>query len=254
MPKVTFEEVEAEIVSQEPAPQNAVVVKETQTLAVVGEDPSKGLFGEWGREDMRLPRINLVNKTGDLSNLFTPGVWVVNKEHELNKLDPKNKNASIPLRVIPLRLGAEYQESLPYDPNVRGRVFKTAEEVRAHGGVIAYGKGEGKFAKVAHIELLVEAPEDLGEDASSVFFYTLGDKKYARVIYTAGGTAYSETAPVLYNDVKMGFLAKTGFGGGFYTLGSRLKTGDKGSWWLPVLKTAGLVPAETLEEVRAILS
>jgi hypothetical protein len=252
MGKVSFDEIETEIIAPLKATGKEVAVRSETAVAVVGEDPTKGIYGEWGVEDIRLPRLNLVNKVGDLSNTFTPGTYVIDKETEINKIDPQNKNLSIPLRVIPVRLKAEYQESLPYDPDVRPRVFKTAEEVRLHGGVVAYVRGEGKFAKVGHIEFLIEAPADLSEESSSPFFYSIGDRKYARVLYTASSTAYAETASILYNDVRVGHLAKVGLGGGFYLLGAKIKTGDKGTWWIPSLKTAGEVSSDALAEVRAI--
>ena len=253
MATVTFEEIEAEVLETTETPSKEVAVRQDTQLAIAGEDPSKGIYGEWGREDVRLPRINLVNKVGDLSNSFTPGTWVINKEHQINKIDPKDKKVSIPMRVIPVRLLAEYKESLEYNPDVRPRVFKTAEEVRAHGGVIAFGRGEGKFAKVGHIEFFVEAPDDLEDDASADFFYAFGEKKYARVIYTASGSAYAETASILYNDVRSGFLSKTGLGGGFYLLGSKTKTNDYGTFWIPSLKTAGAITGDLFEEVKATI-
>jgi hypothetical protein len=252
MGKVSFEEaVEATIIEE--AGSKAVAVRPEAQVAVMGDDPSKGIYGEFGAEDIRLPRLNLVNKVGDLSNLFTPGTYVLNKEHQINDIDPKNKGAAVPLKVIAVRLKVEYQESLPYDPDVRPRVFQTAEEVRLAGGRVDYGRKEGIFAKVGHIEFLIQEPETLSEEAATTFFYVLGEKRYARVIYTASSTAYAETAAILYNDFKVGHLNKTGLFGGFYSLGSKLKTGDKGTWWIPSMKTAGEVPAELQAEIKGLL-
>lgn len=249
MAKVSFEEaVEATIVEE--SNDKAVAVRPETQVAIQGEAPEKGIFGEFGTEDIKLPRLNLVNKVGDLSNLFTPGSWVLKKEHQLTDVV---KGEAGSLKVIAVRLKVEYQESLPYDPNVRPRVFATAEQVRINGGRVAYGRGEGIFAKVGHIEFLVEKPEALGEDAASEFFYLLGDKEYARVLYTASSTAYAETAQILYSDYRVGHLNKTGLMGGFYLLGAKTKTGDKGSWWVPSLKTAGEVPEDIQAEIKSLL-
>jgi hypothetical protein len=252
MGKVSFEEaVEAQVIEE--AGSKAVAVRPESQVAIAGEDPTKGIYGEFGADDIKLPRLNLVNKVGDLSNLFTPGTWVLSKEHQINDIDPKNKGAGIPLKVIAVRLKVEYQEALPYDPDVRPRVFQTAEEVRLAGGRIDYGRAEGIFAKVGHIEFFIQEPETLSEEAATSFFYMLGDKRYARVIYTASSTAYAETAAILYSAYRTGHLNKTGLLGGYWSLGSKLKTGDKGTWWIPSMKTAGEVPAEIQAEIKALL-
>jgi len=252
MGKVSFEEaVEATIIEE--ASDKAVAVRPESQVAIAGEDPTKGIYGEFGADDIKLPRLNLVNKVGDLSNLFTPGTWVIQKEHQITDIDEKNKGLGGALKVIAVRLKVEYQESLAYDPDVRPRVFQTAEEVRLAGGQVAYGRGEGKFAKVGHIEFLIQEPETLSEEAASSFFYVLGDKRFARVVYTASSTAYAETAQILYSDYKVGHLNKTGLFGGYYLLGSKLKTGDKGTWWIPSMKTAGEVPAELQAEIKGLL-
>jgi hypothetical protein len=231
----------------------AVAPAPATSLAVATPVVASGVVGEILMKDIKLPRLNLVNKVGDLSNLFTPGTWVIQKEHQITDLDPKNKSVGGSLKVIAVRLKVEYQESLAYDPDVRPRVFQTAEEVRLAGGQVAYGRGEGKFAKVGHIEFLIQEPETLSEEAASSFFYVLGDKRYARVIYTASSTAYAETAAILYSDYRVGHLNKTGLFGGYYLLGSKLKTGDKGTWWIPSMKTAGEVPAELQAEIKGLL-
>jgi hypothetical protein len=249
MGKVSFEEaVEATVIEE--SNDKAVAVRPETQVAIQGEAPEKGVYGEFGAEDIKLPRLNLVNKVGDLSNIFPAGVWVLKKEHQLTDVV---KGEAGSLRVIAVRLGVEFQESLPFDPNVRPRVFKTAEQVRLAGGRVAYGRGENIFAKVGHIEFLIEKPEKLSEEASSDFFYVLGDKEYARVIYTAASTAYAETAQTIYSDFKIGHLRETGPIGGFYMLGAKTKTGDKGSWWVPSLKTAGEVPEAIQAEIKALL-
>jgi hypothetical protein len=136
MGKVSFEEaVEATVIEE--SNDKAVAVRPESQVAIQGEAPDKGIFGEFGSDDIKLPRLNLVNKVGDLSNLFTPGAWVLKKEHQLTDVV---KGEAGSLKVIAVRLGVEYQESLPYDPNVRPRVFATAEK-QVFYGVGADAKG-----------------------------------------------------------------------------------------------------------------
>ena len=252
MGKVSFEEaVEAQVIEE--AGSKAVAVRPESQVAIAGEDPSKGIYGEFGADDIKLPRLNLVNKVGDLSNTFTPGTWVLNKEHQLTEISKTDKSVGEPLRVIVARYGVEYRESLPFDSEVRPRVFTEAEQVRLAGGVVTYEKGENRYSKIGHIEFFIQEPEGLSDEATSDFFYVFGDKRYARAIYTASVTAYPGTVKVVYTAHRQGHLRKTGPCGGFFLLGSKITVGKKGTWWIPSMKTAGEVPAELQEEIKALL-
>lgn len=250
MGRVSFEEA-----VKEETPTQEIVVKAETTLAVPSiADPEKGLVGEWTSEDLRLPRLSLVNKSGDLSNSFTPGCWVLQKEHQISDLAKDNKERGNTITVIGARMAKQYQENIPYDlrDSVPTRVFNTAAEVRAVNGVVSRRKGESNFSEIAHIEFFVQENDTVSEDAKALFYYTFGDKKYARVIYTASSTAFSAVAVTMASALK-GHLAIPGLVGGFWHLGSALEKNPKNSWWIPTLRSAGLVAADVQEEIKAIL-
>lgn len=247
MAKVSFEEaVEANTIEVD----KAVAVRPDTQVAIVGEQSKYGIYGEVTQEDLRLPRLNLVNKTGDLSNQFTPGSFVIDKEHQITTVE---KGVAGILKVIPVRVKVEYQEALEYNPEVRPRVFDTAEEVRKNGGRVTWGRGEGIFSKVGHLELLIEKPEKLSEEAGSSFFYIFGEKEYARVMYTTSITAYATSASVLLNDKVQGHLRGKDYIAGYYTLGAKTASNAKGTWWIPDMKTAGLVPDKIQDEIRGLI-
>ena len=252
MAKVSFDEIDT---PKAATAETAIVAKtETALAAPLITDPSKGLVGEWTSQDIRLPRLNLVNKSGDLSNSFTPGCWVIQKEHQISTVTKDNKEKGEPITVIGATMFKQYQENIPYDERetTPTRVFDTAGEVRNANGVISRKRGVGNFAEIAHIEFFIQANDDLSEDASALFFYTFGDKKYARVVYTASSTAFSAVAVPMASALR-GHLAETGLIGGFWHLGSILTKDTKNSWWSPTLRTAGLVDAEVQKEIAALL-
>jgi hypothetical protein len=245
MATMSFTEVEN-------SPSVAIVEVPKAPLAVAPlADSSKGLIGDWTDSDVKLPRINLANKSGNLANDFTPGCWVLEKTHALTTLVDKAKGSS--LLVTALRMMKQYRENIPFgEEGTQSRVFNSAPEVRANGGTITWSKGENNYSEMAHIEFLVLAPEGLEEEAEALFYnQTNGGKKYARVILTVTGTAYSEVAVILASSLK-GHLAKSGLQGGVWELGSKLLKNSQNSWWSPSLKSAGLVDADTAELIATI--
>lgn len=249
MAKVTFQDAVKDETSQQ------LVVRAETALATQNiADPEKGLVGEWTSQDLRLPRLSLVNKSGDLSNTFTPGCWVIQKEHQISDLAKDNKEKGNPIVVIGATMAKQYQENIAYEDrnSLPTRVFNTAGEVRANDGIIARRKGQGNFSEIAHIEFFIQENDALTEDAKALFYYTFGGKKYARVIYTASSTSFSLVAVTMASALR-GHLAVSGLVGGFWHLGSVLVKDTKNSWWQPSLRSAGLVDAAVQEEIKALL-
>lgn len=252
MSKISFEDLD-----KAPAESNtetAVVVKPDLAVAVPLADPAKGLVGEWTAQDTRLPRLNLVNKSGELANSFVPGTFVINKEHQLNQLLTDDRARSAPVNVIVATMAKQYQENIPYDERetTPARIFNRASDVMAAGGQISRLSGAGKFSEIAHLELFIEQPEELSEDAQALFYYTLGGKKYTRVIWTVSGTAFGAVAVTVASALR-GHLSATGLTGGQWLLGSSLIKGQKNSWWQPSIRTNGLVAPEVAKEIEANL-
>lgn len=252
MSKISFEDLDK--APAESNPETAVVAKPDMAVAVPLAEPAKGLVGEWTAQDTRLPRLNLVNKSGDLANTFVPGTFVINKEHQLNQLSADSRERSNPINVIVATMAKQYQENIPYDEreSTPARLFNRAADVLAGGGQISRMSGAGKFSEIAHLELFIEQPEGLSEDAQALFYYTFGGKKYTRVIWTVSGTAFGAVAVTVASALR-GHLSATGLTGGQWLLGSNLIKGQKNSWWQPSIRTNGLVAPEVAKEIEANL-
>jgi hypothetical protein len=203
----------------------------------------KGLVGDWSASDTRLPRINLVNKTGVLADQFSPGTWVLDKQHAVSKIDPTDKKKSVPVRVIALQMMKQYQENIPYDDRevTPVRLFNSAAEVRDAGGRVHWSRGAGIFSEIATVEFLIQATEDLSDDAESLFYNVASDgTRYTRAVATFASTAYSGVAVPLATSLRT-HLAATGLKGGQWDLGSVIVTKADKSWWTPTIRSAGLV-------------
>ena len=253
MSSISFTEIE----ENKPSSTAVAVVPATEKAIITSQvplaDASKGLIGEWTQEDTKLPRISLVNKSGDLANLFTPGIWVLEKSHALSKLVDKTNGG--PIKVTALRMLKQYKENITFEDQNSGvpvNIFNGASEVSTNGGRVSRERGAGNYSEIAHIELLVLAPEDLDEEAAALFYNEAGDKRYARVIYTTSSTAYGQVAVPLASSLR-GHLASSGLQGGVWDLGSKLTSNTKNSWWSPTIKAAGLVDAETAKLIASLI-
>lgn len=237
MATISFDEVQTKQLTTQPESNALANITTTTALA------EKGLVGDWSASDTKLPRINLVNKTGVLGNDFTPGTWVINKEHQISKIDERDKKKGEPMRVIALQMMKQYQENIPYDEreSTPARLLNSAAEVREAGGSVTYLRGAGKFSEIATVEFLIQAPEWLGEDAE-VHFYNIAEDgtRYTRAVATFASTAYSGVAVPLATSLRT-HLAATGLKGGQWDLGSIVMTKADKTWWTPTIRTAGLV-------------
>lgn len=248
MAKVSFEEIETK------QPETQIAVRQTSIVVAppIISDPDKGLIGEWTSEDLRLPRLNLVNKSGELADTFTPGTWVVNREHSITSINSENKNVGNSLTIIAATLSKQYQENTEFDPSTPRKMANTAQEVRELGGRVSREKGEGNFSELAHIEIFVECPENISEEASGLFFYDFGGKKYGRFIYTASGGAFSAVAVTMASALKT-YLMESGLIGGSWALSSALVKDTKNSWWKPVLRSASRIEPGVIQQIKAVL-
>ena len=252
MATITFDEVQT---TTEPKqlttpPESNALANITTTSALA----EKGLVGDWSASDTRLPRINLVNKTGVLADQFTPGSWVLDKQHQISKIDPTDKKKGVPVRVIALQMMKQYQENIPYDDreNTPVRLFSSAAQVREAGGQVHWTRGANFFSEIATVEFLIQGIEELTDEAESLFYNIDSDgKRYTRAVATFASTAYSGVAVPLATSLRT-HLAATGLKGGQWDLGSVIMTKADKSWWTPTVRSAGLVTPAQKELVDSL--
>jgi hypothetical protein len=237
--------------------QAALEDETTESTALVEQPASKekltltneqlhesGLAGDFNQGDINLPRLNVVAKTSQLVDEgFTPGAIVLNKETSLVLKDQ-------PLRVIVLNMLKQFQEDTEWGASDSlPRVFNSEDEVYAAGFSLEWGS-PNLCRPMAHITMLVEAPEGLEAEDLDNFPYEFDGKNYAMAILTAAKSAYKTTAKEIAT-----FAAFAG-GAGVWTvawsLTPKLRTEGDVSWFTPVMKRAGRLDDKLLEFVESV--
>lgn len=210
-------------------------VKPASLSTNVSSSQGADVQGEVNLSDLRLPRLNLVQRTGDLPDKFGFGSFIINKEVSLG-------NA---VEFIALSLKKQYQEKRPYGDTERGAVYDTAEQVREAGGTLGYA--DYQFSELAHIFLLLKEPEglDTNPDAESVrdlFMYEIAGARWAPVIYSVGRSSYTSLAKALLTARQ--FMLRKGLWTGRWAMTSKIEKGPKGTWVIPLPTFKGKLSEE----------
>lgn len=206
--------------------------------------------GEVDYSDINLDRINLVQKSGALSDQFEPGSFLLGREVILSKADGA-------FDFIVLRIKKQYQEDLPYDASGNGPMpkrFNTSAEVRAEGGSLIWGD-ENYYRDIATALVLIPAPATATqEDKESKFIYEAPDgNSYALALWTFVKTSYTAVAKKIFTAKLVGHL-KTGFEHGVWRVSSEKKTNAGNTWFQPVVKPAGKTTPEFQLFAKEVLS
>jgi hypothetical protein len=135
----------------------AVVAQGSNNAIAVPKGPAvaSGIVGEVSMRDIKLPRLNLVQKVGSLADNFQSGSIVFEKTFVLSDGKPNNV-----LDITPLQLRKQYQKKTAWgegDNTEQPEVYDTAEQVREAGGSLQYGD-ENYFQEIAHIAFAVKLP------------------------------------------------------------------------------------------------
>lgn len=216
---------------------------------VVAASNSSGITGEITMRDITLPRVNLVQKIGDLADAgITPGVFMLNKEAILS-------DGKTPLNITVLRLVKQYKERKEAGDNSIPNVFNTQQEVIAAGGTTNWALKDEMplYMEIAHLSIAIEKPGNLKEEYASFFYRTdSAGKQYTLAVYTVASSAFTELGKKV---ITAGFhqLAH-GLWNGKWQLKSALKKGPKGTWYVPDAKFDGMHTPEDAKFFESMVS
>lgn len=204
-------------------------------------------------DDIKLPRINIVQGIGELKDTFPQGAVVFNQAVVLfvppviDKTTGNIKVAGTPPANITI-LGfrpTRFVEKLSQAERSSGRqgiIVNTEAEVRAQGGTLDYREHKLKekdgmrlFEPLAEAVVLIRRPEASADD-NTVFTFDVDGAKYALALWGMKGTAYTAAAKsVFFTHRAIGCLQKGGYPSWSYNLSTRLKPFQNGnSCWVPV--------------------
>jgi len=237
---------------------NAEEKPEETGIVAPGQFSDSGLEGEWDTSDLRTPYFSLVAKTGSLSDSFTPGSFVFNKEIEVG--DGKD-----PAFITVLDAKKYYIEDIEFDPDIQPRRFDRLEEARAEGFSTEWG-AEKRVKSAASLIVLVPVPSEYAtfmppkevrdaingsDSAKKLKRKILGDDQgFARAMWIVQSSAYNTVGKAVATAIIGGHL-KGGAWKGPWAITSELRTMKKNSWFVPLAKAAGLHPANVVEWIES---
>jgi hypothetical protein len=222
---------------------NAVAVPKGPAVA-------SGIVGEVSMRDIKLPRLNLVQKVGSLADNFQPGSIVFEKTFVLSDGKPQNT-----LDLTPLQLRKQYQKKTAWgegDNTEQPEVYDTAEQVREAGGSLQYGD-ENYFQEIAHIAFAVKLPENIEapDELTDLFPHQFADALYAVAMWTVASSSYTALGKRIISDSAM--TLRNGLHTGHYLVGSEIRKNARNSWYAPRATFAGRHTPEAAEFFASIL-
>jgi len=184
--------------------------------------------------ELIIPRVNLVQFSGELKDTFDPGTLVYNQQTPLHipaKINEKDKvvvRAATP-PVVMTFIGfrpTRFVEKVP--GGGKGLMVNTEDAVRAAGGTLDYNEwklkekdGMKRFEYLADGMVVIERPEIVADD-DTVFTYEINGKKYTLALWAVRGTAYTNLCKkILFPARRMGNLRLGGFPSWCYAVSSR---------------------------------
>ena len=191
MAKMSFNEIESEkpeVVKAETTALTTPVDASVALAGSLGNFSSLGIEADVSMEDVRLPRINLLQKMSELVDTpgYSPGDLVFQKSVVLSKL------GGPPCEIVFLNLRRQFQEVVPWGSG-DARVVNTREEVFAAGGSLKY-KAPNEWRPMAHLTCLIKAPETLNEEQEMLFPHHFNGAQYAMAMWTVSSSSYTGVA------------------------------------------------------------
>jgi hypothetical protein len=229
----------------------AAVIPVTSALPVQGSSPVAFNDEELGFDDIILPRLNIVQKVGDLSNIYTPGEIVLNQSFVIYTA-PVIQEGVIVKQGTPVLnvtvLGFKKKQFVEkVSGGAQGAFVNTLEEVAKLGGTLDYKEHEEKtklqipcklFQHYATALVLVECPLHVKDEDHVQFPYECEGKFYALCLWGMKGTAYTNGAKTFFTARKIGHLRASGYAAASWSLGTKMVQykGDNKFAFIPVLK------------------
>jgi len=230
---------------EEAAESTELAVTETASTSLAIQGSVDGqIQGEFSRRDLTIPKINLVNKTGELSNQFPPGSFVYNREILLG--DGKK-----PATITVTRIAKFYLQDVPYGSGEMPKNFTSIRDVRAAGGALAgdpdVEEGTDTYSEAMTCIVLVKSPAK----AHPLFPFEFAGDHYALAQWLLTKSAYKATGRKLFTDSQ--FVLREGIDTAAYELTSSLRTNSAASWYVPTVKLASRHTPEFIEFVRGLV-
>lgn len=205
-----------------------------------------------GFEDIILPRINLVQKVGELSNVFQPGEIVLDQTHVLYspaKAPAPGQVAPPPPKPLNLVVIGFKRTSFveKVEGGAMGLTCRTREEVVRVGGTLDYkewaesvkANKEDKNVKVLRrfdymttALVLIEKPEKFEDPNKVIFPYEADGKHYVMAFFTMKSSAYNAGAKAIFTRKKTRLISNpnASYSDELFTLATEMKKFPTGNF------------------------
>ena len=220
-----------------------------------------------GLGDIQLPRLNLVQFSGELKDTFNPGEIIFGQNLVLFTPQVVNKQTGniekpaappVNITIIGWR-PTRFIEKVPGGSG--GQIVNSEAEVRTAGGTLDYQEfklkeksGMKRFGPLMEAFVAIRRPEHVADD-DSVFTFDVDGAKYTFALWSLKFTSYTTAFKQVLGPARsMGCLKKTGYPGWNYNLTTRLEKKFDNSYFVPVLIPNKANTPAFLEFVRAIRS
>ena len=222
-----------------------------------------------GFEDIILPRINIVQKVGELSNVFQAGEVVLDQTHVLyspaKPAVPGQPAVQAPKPLNLVVIGFKRTSFIEkIEGGAMGLTCRSRDEVVRVGGTLDYkewaesvkANKEDKNVKVLRrfdymttALVLIEKPEKFEDPNKVIFPYEADGKYYVMAFFTMKSSAYNAGAKAIFTRKKTRLIANptASYADEFFTLATELKKFPTGNYAaVPDIRasapvTAGLV-------------
>lgn len=184
--------VSTEIVTPEDREEN----RQVTTQNFFGNNGAKGgMEGDWDQSNLILPRLQVVQGSGQLSQRFPGGSVIIADEIFLQ---PSNaQSPAIPINFVPIQNRKQFRERVDQNSGLKARIAFGKDEVRALGGTTEWGakKERPTWEETARLVMLVQQPEGIDHPAFSEIEGLPG--KFAVLVYYASGVSFKHTGEVI---------------------------------------------------------
>lgn len=197
--------------SSEAVTETAVAKMETTHELAERMEPAAfevgGVSGQVDRGDLTMPKLNIVQSVGPLSEDFKPGSILFRKELVLIPANDDPKEWTKPLEITVLSARKQFQEVKEYDSDEMGRTVDTMEEVEAAGGWIDWRNDQKPpWRPILTALVLIKAPTN--EIADQFALAGPDGNTYELGLWVMTGTSYSRAAKQILTASQYGLKSK----------------------------------------------
>jgi hypothetical protein len=235
---------EADVLDDE-NPGTAVARVATEMAAFGGINDNGG--------QIQLPKFKVMHATSKEAASFNAGDLVLNGDSLILGKDEMAKGARVKLIIFNANIyWKERIDNAAFEAGIRAKEFKTADEVLANGGTIAWKNDVGPtYSEAVTLDILIQKPKGL---ICSMFGMPFDGEEYAPArMYLDKGAATSVIPEIRRTKFS---LAGRGLTSGLFDLWTYLKvskTNAKHQAWTPILKLASHNSPELVAYIAALL-